>query len=706
VSKIENINNALITATDYQAPSGQLAEQRFQLTKGHWLLLLLALLCILFIAFITFARSIKIDTVTPELTDSSRMTPQAADVSISTLIKLPIGTRILVLPGDHEVTAIAQGFKPSKQKIDVGLAQQQSFQVPLSRQPGKLDISLEPKVNAVVMLDGESVGVLPGLIEGVSAGQHQLLINAPLYRVNTQPIIVEGKNQTQAFSISLEPAWADISINSIPEGAEVWFNNQKMGLTPLQTRVEEGTGQLVIKAPKFKNHQQDLNIVAQQAMNLPVVTLKPADAVYDIKTQPGGAAVIVNGEYQGISPIKLQLSPNAEQTVQLYKAGYQLQSSTVLLEPAQQQAGSFDLQQDLVKVKFSVFPADADIYIDGEKRGTGNQTILLNTLPHGIKVSKPGYVSYRSEIVPTKNSAQVVSIRLLTKEQHFWANIPETYNTKAGQSMKLFRAPGDVKMGSSRREAGRRANEVSYNVRLTKHFYASLYEVSNKQFRLFKPTHNSGNYKRKSLDSGKAPVVNISWQQAALYCNWLSKKEGLTPFYKTESGYVSGNNGQANGYRLLTESEWSWLSRNNNNSVMIYPWGNNPQPPAKKPVGNFTDINASSFIAFTLTDYNDGYGASSPIGKYQPNHHGLYDMGGNVSEWVNDWYSANTNLSTSNAPTQVDWLGPDIGEFHVVRGASWAKGHLPQLRLAYRDYGAKGRHDIGFRIGRYVGEAK
>jgi len=704
LTKLEKINNARLTPNEFQAPTAdQKQAPKFAFTAGHWLLLTIALLCLLFILFITFARSIEITTVAKQLDDDQAIVSVSSDVALKSLIQLPIGNRILVLPGGHRVSVEADGFEPLAKEITVTRDRVQSFELKLTRLAGNLDIKLTPKVNAVVMINGESVGVLPGLIENVEAGQQQLTIDAPLYRKNSQSILVLGEGKTQELSMTLEPAWAEITINSKPSGAQVWFNDERLGVTPLQTKVEEGNGLLKIQAEKFKTHEQELNVVAQQAISLPLIELNPADAMYQVTTTPQGAAVIVEGEYQGISPLNVAIAPNREHTIQIYKAGYQLESERLNLQPSEQLSRDFELQQDLVSVRFSVSPSDADIYIDGVKQLKGKTTIAMNTMPHSVRVTKPGYVEYKTEIVPTKNSQQVVSVKLLTKEQFFWANVPDTYTTKAGQSMKLFRAPGLVKMGSSRREAGRRSNEVSYQAKLTKHFYASLHEVTNKQFRLFKPTHNSSNYKRKSLDAGKHPVVNVSWQQAALYCNWLSKKEGLTPFYQTESGYVSGNNVNANGYRLLTEVEWAWLARNKDGGLQTYPWGNSSEAPVDQRIGNYADNNALGIINFTLENYNDGYSASSPVGKFNPNHRGLYDMGGNVSEWVNDWYSANTRLAKSNSPVLTDWLGPDIGEFHVVRGASWAKGYLPQLRLAYRDYGAKGRHDIGFRIGRYVG---
>ena len=73
-------------------------------------------------------------------------------------------------------------------------------------------------------------------------------------------------------------------------------------------------------------------------------------------------------------------------------------------------------------------------------------------------------------------------------------------------------------------------------------------------------------------------------------------------------------------------------------------------------------------------------------------------MGGNVSEWVNDYYDLTPNMGE---PVQ-DPTGPEAGDRHVIRGASWALGARSELRLGYRDAAIKGRPDLGFRIARYV----
>ena len=73
-------------------------------------------------------------------------------------------------------------------------------------------------------------------------------------------------------------------------------------------------------------------------------------------------------------------------------------------------------------------------------------------------------------------------------------------------------------------------------------------------------------------------------------------------------------------------------------------------------------------------------------------------MSGNVSEWINDFFEIRPN---SGAPT-LDPVGPDSGDRHVIRGASWARASRSELRLAYRNSGREGNLETGFRIARYV----
>jgi formylglycine-generating enzyme required for sulfatase activity len=74
-------------------------------------------------------------------------------------------------------------------------------------------------------------------------------------------------------------------------------------------------------------------------------------------------------------------------------------------------------------------------------------------------------------------------------------------------------------------------------------------------------------------------------------------------------------------------------------------------------------------------------------------------MGGNVAEWVHDFYDAAISMAGG---AEIDPLGPEAGEFHVIKGASWAHGTITEMRLSYRDYAAEAREDVGFRLARYL----
>lgn len=693
-----------IDALPFDAPVRETKVSSFRLTTSHCLLFGLGLLTILFIVFITVARSVEVVTYTSELENPKEKIRQAAKLKFDTFLKLPIGNRILLLPGKHVVRATADGFEEGEFELELTSERSQRFEFVLMRLPGKLNIKLSPSLETldqvVVTNDlGNEAKVLkqdePILLE---AGRRTIVVDAPLYRPTTRSVLIQGKNEAQEIEVTLDPAWATLTLNSTPTGAEVLIDDVSVGVTPVSLKVEEGLHNLKVQAAKFKPFTHDFRLVAQQDISVPDIHLIPADGVLTINTSPVQAAVILNGEYQGVSPVTVKVPPSKPQQLQVYSPGFHLSDDEVVLAPAQKASKTVELRADSVAVRFSITPDDAELLIDGVSHGRGPNTLNLSTLPHKIVARKAGYVSYQNTVIPTKSGQQVVSIKLLTKAQHFWATVPNRYTTQEGQTMLMFKSPGVVKLGSSRRESGRRSNETMYTARLTKHFYVSQHEITNKQFRRFKPAHSSGNYKRRSLDSNKHPVVNVTWQDVAKYCNWLSKKEGFEPFYTTKAGFVAGHIPDADGYRLLTEHEWAWLARNKNGETLRYSWGQSAVP--DQIVDNYADKNAADFLTFTIADYDDGYKASSPIGRYQANHNDLYDMGGNVAEWVNDWYSPNSDLTGSSS--LVDWLGPAEGEFHVIRGGSWARGHLPQLRLAYRDFGAKGVHDVGFRIARYV----
>ena len=119
-------------------------------------------------------------------------------------------------------------------------------------------------------------------------------------------------------------------------------------------------------------------------------------------------------------------------------------------------------------------------------------------------------------------------------------------------------------------------------------------------------------------------------------------------------------------------------------------------PPPNK-FGNFADISARNAFGNIINDYDDTYRGPAPSGSFPANDLGIFDLAGNVSEWVHDIYSSEMVMNLL-----VDPIGPKKGGYRVIRGSSYTNGNFSPLRLTFRDYGRDPRADVGFRIARYL----
>jgi formylglycine-generating enzyme required for sulfatase activity len=320
----------------------------------------------------------------------------------------------------------------------------------------------------------------------------------------------------------------------------------------------------------------------------------------------------------------------------------------------------------------------------------------LVAVPHALEIKKEGYKAYRTEITPRPGFPQEIKIAL-TRPQSKTSAPTTVIRAKNGYPLKLIR-PQPFTMGSSRREQGRRSNETLRKINLQQPFYMGVREVTNKEFKEFLATHKSGAFKGNSLNRDELPVVQVTWEQVALFCNWLSARESLPPAYVKKGGNLVAAEPLGTGYRLPTEAEWEYCARFGNSQVSLkYPWGETFPPTPES--GNYADLSAKGLLSSYLEIYNDGYPGPAPPAKFGANDLGLYDLGGNVAEWCHDFYSI---YSYKDNKVYIDPLGPPQGKHRVVRGSSWKHGSISTLRLSYRDYSSGKRPDLGFRICRYL----
>jgi len=242
-------------------------------------------------------------------------------------------------------------------------------------------------------------------------------------------------------------------------------------------------------------------------------------------------------------------------------------------------------------------------------------------------------------------------------------------------TMTLVQIPaGKFLMGSP--ESG--PEEVQHEVTISKPFYMGVTHVTVDQFAAFvkdsayktdaekagwakgfevrdgrlvgsKRVHGCP-WRNPGFDQkGDHPVVQVSWNDAKAFCDWLSKKTGKTVV-------------------LPTEAQWEYACRAGTKTA--YPWGDNPDD--GKGWANCADQSlkkkSPTPAAITFFNWDDGFAFTSPVGSFKPNAFGLYDMIGNACQWCQD------RAGSYSKRAATDPTGMDAGDFRVLRGGSWYRG--------------------------------
>jgi formylglycine-generating enzyme required for sulfatase activity len=656
------------------------------------LLLAMFVLLLSAVAFVLLATPVSV-----------RITPEPQRQSLEGFPPpVPFGGRQLVLPGRYTVAAESPGYYPLQEAVEVPSAGFQLLEFQLEELPGQVSIELQPDVAFKLFVNDVALPVDAGRPAEIGAGAQRLRIETERYLPMEATLNVLGKGQAQQVNYVLQPAWADVHIDSAPRGATLLVDGETIGQTPLQIEILQGVRELVLRLEQHKEISLRQQVQAGTELQLGPFELQTLDGRLSVSSVPEAASLSVDGVFHGTTPLTLPLTSGVEHELRLSKPGFERFEQKVNLGPDQEQSIEARLQPQYGIVFVTAQPADASLRVDGRDVGKATQRLQLTTRSHKLEFSKSGYVSKTVNVTPRAGSSKNVDVTLASvaaaRSRKQVAATPAVKTSPGGQQLRLVRPEGAFRMGASRREQGRRANESARQVKLVRPFYLSGTEVSNAEYRKFKPAHSSGFAEGQTLDADKQPVVGVSWEDAALYANWLSRREGLPPAYKEVNGRLQAVRPMTTGYRLPSEAEWAYVARRHGRpSEQRYPWKGSFPPTSV--TGNFADASIADTLANTVPDYNDGHRVSAPVASFAARPTGFHDLGGNVAEWIHDFYA----VYPGEAGKLVsDPLGPAAGDHHVVRDSSWRQGTITELRLSYRDYSRAARPDLGFRVARYA----
>ncbi len=621
--------------------------------------------------------------------------PVPDTVDVLGALDLDLDDRYLLHPGTYTVTAEKEGYETLNERLVVTGDGDHEFEFSLIKKPGLLRVVTVDGANVIV--DGEVIGATPTDAFTVSPGVHQVAVNHPRYLPFDTELVIEGGEVEQELKAELTPGWGTVTLNSDPEGATVHVGGEDLGRTPLVFDLMAGARTVGLRLPGFKPWQKIVDVEPKQQLELDIPQLEVADGELLLRSNPSAATVTVGGVYHGLTPVTIYLKPDETHTINISKTGHQTRTRTVSVASGENTEIDVSLSARSGELRLIVTPAEAEVFVDGVPRGGANQTMELSAVPHNIEVRALGHDPYTTTVTPRPGYPKTLSVTLKTAEQARIDATPTSIRIAVGQELLLM-PQGRFEVGTSRRDPGRRANETMHSVDLQRRFYIAKREVTNDEYRKFDRHHSSRSANGKSLNGGDQPVVNVSWNDAARFCNWLSEQDSLPPAYVQRGGQMHLIRPPTTGYRLPTEAEWAWAARfSSEHTRLEFPWGGGKELPERS--GNYGDRSAGNATDDSLTNYDDGFVVSAPVASFQPNALGLYDLGGNVAEWVNDNYSLYP-AGTRNAVT--DPLGPTTGEGRVIRGSGWRSTTLDELRLARREPGTAARDDVGFRIARYL----
>ena len=520
---------------------------------------------------------------------------------------------------------------------------------PAGDRTGSVWIETDP-VGAMVVFDSRMLKS-PARFTAVQPGERTARVMLGGYDPIDLPLRIEAGGEIRPAKVTLRRSSGTARVESDPEGCAFEIRNGsdvvKAGKAPIAfSDLPTGAYEVVMRhegtekrAPLEVKHDETAT-----------VTIGFGSAKFLITSTPGGAEILADGKVMGVAPCEISLAEGPHELTGRYRK-WPLQTRAVNAEPGKPASMAFAFPAG--SIKFTSAPAGALVIAAG--RGTLAENRELGRTPLLIEDIEPGEARYTLKLAGYKN-AEIAAIVKPGEQAFVGARFERRPVPRRGEPWENSLGMRFVPVGE---------------------MLVCIWPTRVRDYQAFCEASGRARLPVDFPQDEMHPAVRVNREDARAFCEWLTERE-----LKSDSL----DEGQA--YRLPTDAEWSAAAglqpeagatpEQRDGRVRDFAWGKAWPPPVG--AGNFAD--ASVKRPPVIAGYSDGFPFTSPVGSFPASKAGLFDMSGNVWQWVADDYSGGQ---------RKDW--------GVLRGGSWGTSKQEELRLGYRDVVDRAERDVifGFR---------
>lgn len=568
-------------------------------------------------------------------------------------------------PGDYNLQIALTGYQPTTKRVAVtnGQENRYAFQLESATQPtpagappraATIELTAGP-AGSVVTLDGQRVAQFqrgPVALRDVAPGQHEIKVSLEGYRDWAQPITVES-GVNYSFPVTLARSVGTLTIETNPAKAEIDLRGVGKFPSPLTNlEINPGRYDVMITLAGYSTLRQSVDVVEGSPTRVFYKLLKQEETVQVttttllISSSVEGAAILLDRQRIGetaAEPVKHEV-PNGVHEIRIMREGYEEYRS-----PVNAQGGSYQIYATLNPIGprtgfLSVLtqPDKVRLTLDSPTGALAPETyqspLLNKELSAGSYRLRAEIEGYEAQTQPLEIASGKLTTIQFALQPVKLAPGPEVAKRVEEEELdKMIEIPaGDFWIG--RRDKEEIPEEKPAKRILLSAFFIDKYEVTNGRFRKFaEATKFQTEAERAGLETtwktpggpssninGKDdyPVVFVSWNDAAAYCQWAGK-------------------------HLPTEAQWEKAARGLEGR--LYPWGN-------------------EWDATKLNSGEGGTGGLQPVGRFPEGKspYGVLDMAGNVWEYTSSlWKPYPYEARDGREDTNVQGV-------HVLRGGAWA----------------------------------